>query len=198
MMPKLEPLIINPSIEGDKTVLTLGLARSGTSMLAAVIDALGCPMGDASDGHFERDQFKWDFNKLDHWQQTKEEITRLNNEHKTWGAKIRLDYVWLNRMIDQVRNPHIIIIFRDLAAILQRHISTKDKPVDEVMGWMIMQTGILWKFVGELRVPLMVVSCEKLRHTTGQIEPIKDFLGLDGNYLQASKRINKDGGYFGQ
>jgi len=41
-----------------KTVISVGLPRSGTSVTAAILDSVGVPMDESKDGHFERTAFK--------------------------------------------------------------------------------------------------------------------------------------------
>lgn len=200
-MNQTTPVTFNKPTKTPKTVLTLGMARSGTSMLAATLDALGVNMGgNGIDGHYERIEFKWDFTKDGNWGNTLGEIERLNKEYKMWGTKTRLSGI--RKMVTSVTDPCLIIMFRDLASILERHISYPDhRTIPQIMDWMRMQLGILWEWALS-DFPVMLVSCEKLRYDSLKtINSISDFLMLDDDPLkrnEALKRISKSGGYIRQ
>lgn len=195
-------VVFNTPTNQHKTVLLMGMARSGTSMLAAVLDALGVNMGgNGIDGHYEREEFKWDFDKgIDRWRTTCSEIERLNDEHKIWGSKIRLTGPWTDKIIKQVEKPCLIIIFRDLSAILSRHISQPDhRTVPQLMEWMIRQQQMIWNVARTTELPVMLVSCEKLRYDSMKtIDAINAFLMIGGNRNEAFQRISKKGGYLVQ
>src|SRR5262245_61820264 len=102
----------------EKTLLVTGLARSGTSMLAAVLQAAGIWLGDHvyepinEDAEITQMLQARDLTRLDAL------IERQNAAVPIWGFKMPdLHHFLQHDELERFRNPHLLIIYRDPVAV---------------------------------------------------------------------------------
>lgn len=181
ILPTLNP-VIEGKVKPNYTVLVAGLGRGGTSLTSAVIDALGVPMDGSEDGHFERSEFK-DFNGIN------ERIKYLNNEYKSWGTQVLINDI--SRVRKKVRNPVLILTFRDLIAVLQRRLSANDHEDDDIQKIVINEYRRFFTIVNQLPAPKMLLSYERLKYQSEEtIDHIMDYLKIQNpNKQKAMARI---------
>jgi len=183
-LPEVQPIIINKPIEGNKTIVVIGIGRSCTSLTAAVIDGLGVNMDGSYDGHFERLHFKdgdW----------TKETIKDLNDTYNNWGVQLMAVKIEIDLLLKQFRNPHLILVFRDIIANSQRLISSKDlnESAFFTMKHLIKEQNLLLHTaIGQY--PILYLSCERIRYEPKLIiDHLCDFIQIKGNKQKALDRI---------
>ncbi len=106
----------------EKTLLITGLARSGTSMLAALLEAAGIWLGDHvyepinEDAEITQMLQARDFTRLDAL------IERQNANTPIWGFKVPDLHLYMQHdELARFRNPHLIAIFRDPVAVAARN-----------------------------------------------------------------------------
>lgn len=117
-----------------KTVIVLGIARSGTSIVAGMLSLMGVnmhhddnPGPDNPGGGFEDSNFihltkllvkiKNDERIKELENQIKEIVTARNKEHEKdgiWGFKSALTYKCLDHFQKIINNPYYIIVYRDI------------------------------------------------------------------------------------
>src|SRR5688572_21236041 len=103
------------------TVIVVGLPRSGTSMIAAVLRALDVYIGTEIDGAvFEDRQFAAAL-ASGHPEELARLIDERNAAHAIWGFKRPEAYRQLELLIPLCRNPRVIVTFRDILAIALRN-----------------------------------------------------------------------------
>lgn len=115
-----------------KTVIVIGSARSGTSVLAGMLHYMGVNMNpkynphpDYPYGSFE-DEYMQDFtrilynkNKDPDYQYTEEDIDTIKemikerNESDVWGFKSTLTHYCLDAFMPYLRKPHIVSVSRN-------------------------------------------------------------------------------------
>jgi hypothetical protein len=105
-----------------KTIVILGVARSGTSMVAKVLEQLGVFMGQNRDqAVFEDVQIarilEGNFKK----QELLDLIEERNSKYDIWGFKRPGALNYITKYSSYFRNIHFIIPFRDILAIAQRN-----------------------------------------------------------------------------
>ncbi len=188
---------------GPKTVILAGLSRSGTSASAAALNGLGVHLGETHDGHFETVVFKTDPFDPGHWGWMQEYIDCANEEWLHWGTQTWLNPQHIARIAGAVRNPHLILVNRDPAAIIQRHAQTGEGEyggdLEALMFSVPRLQALLWAIAQTSTLPTMLLSFERLRVDTEQtIIDIADFLELsptDEQYETAQSSVNRKGGY---
>lgn len=202
------PLILNARQDApvERTLLLMGIDRGGTSAAAAVIDAAGVPIGTSNDGHFETNEFKTkDFKRnLDdpsRWKAMLAQIAAFNTQHAKWGAQIWNNPAMTGRIAAEVRNPHLLIVLRDVVAITERRLSLPDETATalELLDRMLAETHRLLVHLTTLPLPTMLVSFERLRIQPAEVVPhIADFMGIkltESLLQEAVARVNLKGGY---
>jgi hypothetical protein len=143
-----------------KTVVVLGLARSGTSVLAAILRALGVDMGSSLRdkanpyGSFEDRDFAQLHKKIfelaghkTYWRPPAlEEVLRLRDQcdpliHElvnsrtvpVWGWKHPRTILTLDLFLPHLENPHLVAIFRNPLGIAKSSVEhTKNYTADRV------------------------------------------------------------------
>ncbi len=196
------PLVFNirPDAPCERTLLMMGIGRGGTSATAAVIDAIGVPMG-ASTQPFETWEFKEDLNNPPKWKSMLAKIVDLNSRHPKWGAQVWNNPSSAARIAAEVRNPYLLIVFRDLVALTERLLSfpRETRSGKDILEQMFMETTRLLVHLTTMSMPIMVVSFERLRIQPAHIVPhIAAFMGMtppDALLQEAVSRVNLQGGY---
>lgn len=200
---KTGPLILNARQDTpvERTLLLMGIDRGGTSATAAVVDAIGVPMGTSNDGHFETSGFKRNLDDPSCWKAMLAQIAAFNTQHAKWGAQIWNNPATAGRIAAEVRNPHLLIVLRDVVAITERRLSLPDETAiaPKLLDWMLTETHQLLLHLTTLPLPTMLVSFERLRIQPAEVgSHIADFMGVEltGPLLQeAVDRVNLKGGY---
>lgn len=202
--PPLAPLVFNipEDMPAERTVLLIGNARGGTSATAAVIDALGVPVGEYGDGHFETTEFKLlDLHHSGNRERLLAKIAALNAQYAQWGAQIWDTPAMTSGIAAMVRSPCLLIVFRDLVATTQRRLSLPDElhTAKEVLDLRCKEMLRLLACLTVLPLPTMLVSFERLRIQTAEVvSHIAEFLGVSPAPVQlqeACDRVNLKGGY---
>ena len=180
------------SAPSEKTVVVLGPARSGTTMVAAVLQALGIPMGEKLGPVLEDVALSQAVEARDR-ARLQELVARRNAAHQVWGWKrpsaLELSDVWQ----DSFRNPYIIAVFRDPFAIANRNRISMLSDVFQNMERSIQQLGLLAGVVRRQQGPVLLCSYEKALVLPGTfVEAVDDFLDLRANdqWADAIHRIN--------
>jgi hypothetical protein len=162
------------------TVIVVGLARSGTSMVAALLKSLGVFMGKAIDNAVFEDREIAGALESGNIGLLRELIAARNAAHRIWGFKRPEAYRRLDLLCSLCRNPRIIVTFRDILAIsLRNNISMQTDPLTSLPG-LADQYGTLVSEIKRLSIPCLLVSYEKALQYPGETAAeIARFCGLD-------------------
>jgi hypothetical protein len=114
-----------------RTYVVLGVPRGGTSMCAGALRLAGIHMGAEITVNTNEDRdfvaHGGDIALFDHPEgqekylaQLREVIASRNGSHEVWGWKDPVSALYLDRILGDLRNPHLILIMRDSAAVAMR------------------------------------------------------------------------------
>jgi len=198
-------LVVNPQPPSPMmTIPIVGVPRGGTTMVAAVVHALGVDLGpakDLADHTFEDPMMSQsEFGlQLSH-------IAKRNHECKVWGWKNPNAVVSIRSMFFCLRNPRMIVVFRDIMATIESEmrfdvanniapLRTFHDLAKATMNW--------WndnmEFVTQTAFPVLLVSYERaLQMPELFVRDVATFLGITPDQdmvLEAMARINPHGGY---
>ena len=164
----------------SSTVIVVGIPRSGTSMVAAVLKALGVYIGDhIDDAVFEDREFAVALAAEDS-ERLLELIAARNQQHQIWGFKRPEAYRHLDRLCRSCRNPRVIITFRDILAISMRNsIAVQMDPL-KLLPRLAEEYRDLTAAISRVSVPCLLLSYEKaMQFPMETVQGISSFCGLD-------------------
>lgn len=184
-------LVLNaPSVPcREKTVVVLGAARGGTTMVASVLRSLGVFMGERlgpvlEDVALSRIVEARDADGL------KRIVEDRNGKYPVWGWKrpAALEYsdVWNGCL----RNLHVIAVFRDPFAIANRNRISMLSDVFHDMERSLRYFHKLADFLKTRDCPQLLCSYEKaLASPENFVRAVDEFLGLNAGPLRAGAAL---------
>jgi hypothetical protein len=98
----------------QKTVIVFGLGRGGTSAVAGVLRELGVVLPNAHPLKHEWSPVCCHANGCVDLASTLSNLHRFDNMHDVWGWKSPKDVFILNQIESYIRNPVLVIVFRNL------------------------------------------------------------------------------------
>jgi hypothetical protein len=163
-----------------KTLLITGLARSGTSMLAALLQAAGVWLGDHvyqpihEDAEITQMLRARDLYRLDAL------IRRQNAKTPVWGFKMPDLHQFLQHdELTRFRNPHLVAIFRDPVAVAVRNMVSEQAEGMSALLEAVAAMHSLAQFVRASRLPFLFLSYEKaLLFPRVFVDSVVDFCGI--------------------
>lgn len=163
----------------EKTVIVLGAARGGTTMVAAVLQALGVFMGEKLGPVLEDVALSQAVEARD-TARLAEIVASRNATHPVWGWKrpsaLEHSDVWQGRF----RNPYIIAVFRDPFAIANRNRISMLSDVFQNMERSVQHLGTLVNLLRQQKGPVLLLSYEKaLAFPETFVRAAEDFLDLN-------------------
>lgn len=179
--------ILNGSLLSEKkyTVIMSGLGRSGTSMVAKLVNSSGIHIGDRlAIGTYEDEDFSTVFRK-----QSKNGLISFindrNNKFDRWGAKLPSVDILNKKYLSHFRNPILIIIFRDVLAIAGRRQVSKGEDLISQMLQSSKEYQVLINKLRKLPYPCLLISYEKaLQNPNMLVDYIHKYLGLNPSLSQ--------------
>ncbi len=199
-------MCLNQGRGTDRSVMTVpitGVPRGGTTMVAAVVEALGINLGpreDLVEYHFEDQTMNSPYVEIQH-----KYLRQRNAHHKVWGWKDPAGVHSIKNIIYALRNPHTIVVFRDTLASIQGEMRfdkqyevDPQRPFHELAEATLTRWRDIWEFVTSIQVPIMLVSYERaVMRPKVFLNELSAFLGIDDveKTDKALSRIGKVGGY---
>jgi len=190
---------INLDRRGDPKQITVpitGVPRGGTTMVAVVVESLGVNLGP----HDEIQRFHHEDQTMHSpdWPTRYRYAVHRNERCDKWGWKDPTGTSSILQMMYMLRNPHVIVVFRDVLAIVQGEIrfdeTYKIPPrkmqalFADTMRWLSANV----EMVTSSSVPLLMVSYER-----AMVEPAKfvdevcKFLQLTTTPEQRSEALSR-------
>lgn len=180
-----------PASAGDipRTFIASGLGRAGTSMVAAMLAALGILSPDHSYSVTLEDR------ELLHLLITRdlpsltEAITARNQTSLVWGFKIPSIHGYLEvQQLRLFRNPHLLIVIRDPVAIANRHAISEQVAAAKAFLEAAQGQYDLAKFLEQAACPTLLASYEKgIRHSDALAQALARFCAIP---LDCDKRAS--------
>jgi hypothetical protein len=167
------------------TVMVVGVPRSGTSMVAAVLKALGVYIGDEIDNAVFEDREFAAALAAENSGRLHQLISARNDQHRFWGFKRPEAYRHLDQLCRSCRNPRVIVTFRDILAIsLRNNISMQMDPL-KLLPRLAEEYRELVATISGLSVPSLLLSYEKsLQFPTETVKEIVSFCNLEATPQQ--------------
>lgn len=195
-----QPEILDSATEQtQRTVAVLGLAWGGTSVVSAILDALGVYMGPSKDmkgsGTYENHEMRGS--------NRREEVERCNAEYDIWGWKNVPGWAVFSGLPDNIRNLHGIFVYRDAFAVAKRQKRSRpqhaDVPMPELLTGALDEYRKLTEVMAQQKMRRMVVSYQhSIQRPVALVQGICIFLGLSPTWEQvvdALQRVSAGGGY---
>jgi len=162
----------------EKTVIVLGAGRSGTSAVAGACRLLGVAMPNAHPLKHEWSPLAYSGDTIDR-NLTKRNIDKFDSELPIWGWKAPRDLFLLDQFISMVRNPHIIIVFRNLLDVMRSSARHEDCDLLATSKTIGLVYENICSFINLTCLPVALVSYEELRAAPGKtMRPLADWLGF--------------------
>ena len=174
----------------NRTYICFGVARGGTSAVAGTLQRLGVFMGDDLPNNYEDRRFGPGQSAA----QMRATITDRNTAHRVWGWKFPAAANYLEALHNSLRNPYLIVVFRDAAATMKAHVRWHNRDIQHAAHEVLMQQQKNWYLLERWRVPTLLISYEKallaprlfateLAQLTGQPTPKDQALAEIENFL---------------
>lgn len=172
-----------PHASGGRTFIVTGLHRSGTSLVAAVLQQAGIFMGDKINDFVFEDEDMLAALQADQAGSLARLIAERNANYGTWGFKAPLIYTSLRpEQLALFNNAHLIVPFRDIASIAVRNSLSEYKQAMTALRDAVSQLDAMVAFLGSISAPSLLFSYEKALIFPGDfIETLTQFCGLPGN-----------------
>jgi hypothetical protein len=107
----------------EKTLVVLGCPKGGTSLVSGVLHRLGVHMGSNLDAKYEDP----DFHPSLPVDQIKNMIKERNKDYSLWGWKRPNTIAYLHSVFNILRNPHLVIVYRNPLTVAQSSTSRQRK-----------------------------------------------------------------------
>lgn len=162
----------------QKTIIVVGVARGGTSIVSGVLNHLGVFMGNAQAPVYEDLRLSLAFEK-----QSKEKfetvIDDYNKQHGVWAWKRPSTLHALAKIARKVRNPHFVFVFRDMLSIANRNIISMHKDIAWGLKSALDDYSKIVKFINKSKYPALLISSEKaVKYKNDYIEALACFVGV--------------------
>jgi hypothetical protein len=147
----------NGQLQTRRTYICFGVARGGTSAVAGTMQRLGVFMGQDLPNNYEDPCFGPGIPPA----KMRETIDLRNQQHDVWGWKFPAAASYLEHLFENVRNPYLVAVFRDVAATMKGHVRWHSRDVIHAAQEVLLQQQKNWFLIERWRVPTLLVSYEK-------------------------------------
>lgn len=172
--------VINPQpmTDAPRTVVVLGCARSGTSMVAGALHKLGVSVGRRhDDATFEDIDLSNAFEK-DNIVEAETIISEYNEQHNIWAWKRPALLNYFDKTQGKLRNPYYVAVFKDIFSIANRNRISMEVDVLHNMSSVIQDHLKLLEILKSLDTPCLMLSNEKvLQNKEEAVTALSDFVG---------------------
>lgn len=193
-------IVSNVNRTVKKTVVVMGVARSGTSMTAQVLHDLGVEMGKKHNGIYIERKDVTDLLENGRLEDFESLVTYQNNHYPIWGWKRPKSIEYVELFENRIRNPHYIIPFRDYVSIAVRNKMAIDLDAQKnVIDTHINRYSKIVEFIKVNKKPILLFSYEKaVQYPYNFASQVAKFIGISDKerIKKAAKSINaKDNAY---
>lgn len=192
----------NTGQDKTRTVVIAGIPRGGTTMVAAAVEALGVYLGPEED--LRNFTFEDQVMNRPYLNEQHDRIKQNDSNHDVWGWKDPGAIHPLNELGHALRNPRVIVVFRDMLASIQGELRFDQehelsRPVNDLIDNTLDRYEKNWTFIKRTRLPMLLVSYERaINDKGGFVTSLINFIGINPSEAQkrtAMDRISSSGGY---
>lgn len=163
----------------ESTIIVTGPARSGTSMISAMLIELGLFMGSKIDGAVYEDNEIGRALEAGDFAAIAEISAQRTQKFGRWGFKRPLAHRAMSQLFDICPNPRLIILFRDILAIAIRNNIAVQSDVLGAAEKAASEYGNILQSLSELPYPALLLSYEKcLAFPDRLVSQLIEFSGL--------------------
>lgn len=168
----------------EKTVIILGVARGGTSMVAGALNKLGVYMGDAiNEVVFEDLTLSRAVERRDELQ-VRAIIDDRNKRFRVWGWKRPSSIDYISDLESEFRNPVYVVVFRDIFSIANRNRLSMSIDVVSNMRRSLGEYLKIIEFLEKSTAPCILVSYDKaITNKEGFVRHLARFVGITNEAL---------------
>lgn len=175
--------------EETKTIIVVGVARGGTSVVAGTLHALGVFMGEVHSPVFEDLRLSLAFEKQSK-ESFKSVVEAYNQKSNAWAWKRPSSLNSLNTIAKTVRNPYFIFVFRDFVSISNRNTLSMQQGFKEGLVNALEDYTKIVKFIKKTNYPSLFVSSEKaVSNKENFVEAVSEFCQLTPTQQQKNKAL---------
>jgi hypothetical protein len=180
----------SPDNTSPRTLITVGVARGGTSLVAGSLHHLGVFHGDQSyppvfedlrlSGAFEGGSAE----------KPAAVISDYNSRQEIWGWKRPSNLHYLGRLDRMLRNPLYIVIFKDVFSIANRNRISMGVDIAANLAAALDQYSVITDFIATSRSAKLLVSYDKaIADSDFFLDALCDFSGIQpaSDQLKAAK-----------
>ncbi len=166
-----------------RTFICMGTPRGGTSMVAGVMAACGIFMGNDLPQNIEDPEFNRDAHRNISAEAFRNRLPAViqsrNREHSVWGWKYPRAGSYLEDIISNIRNPHLIIVFRDpVPATMRAEPEDDTAALKDLRNRLRLELSNL-RLARSFKKPALMVSYERsIRNPHGFITQLTGFLNV--------------------
>lgn len=161
-----------PGVKEPPTVVVFGVPRGGTTMVAGIVQRCGVDLGSKLPINLEDQAFVG--KGIDKMVATIRERDSLD---RIWGWKYPRASGYLCELEPHLRNPHYIVVWRDIFANSYRGLKKGSEMID-ALKWAHKIQAQNIKVLEALKGPKLLISYEKaLLNPVGLSESIMNFVG---------------------
>jgi hypothetical protein len=164
--------IVNPATaDAAKTIVVFGLGRGGTSAIAGILRILGMAVLEATHPlKHESSPIVYEGDVVDR-DKTRLRIAEMNDRHSVWGWKSPRDIFQITKFNSLLRNPHYIVILRNVFDVCASTKRYEGLPFEATMPDVAAAFSEIAHFVKNSTEPLALMSFGEL--TSNPAETIK-------------------------
>jgi hypothetical protein len=181
---------LNSQDFAPKTIIVLGVARGGTSMVAKTLHLAGVSMNSNVVTYEDLDLG----NAIE--QDDKETVLKLidtRNKSLVWGFKRPNSISNLHKYINFFEKPVFVTVFRDILATAKRNQLSMNWTLETALTEAIEKNSALVKFIESQNTPNLLVSYEKvIQNPSRFVTSLLDFCKLkaDNQLLVSNIKAN--------
>lgn len=166
--------------QGEKTIIILGVARGGTSMVAGVLRQLGVFLGDKAAAPVFEDVRLAEAIEAKDPAASQAIASAYDSEHPVWAFKRPGLIEHLSWAPAIFRHPIYVVIFRDVLAIANRNALSMRIDALKSMKQSLRQYDAVRDFVSNISAPALLISNEKaLIHPMAFVTELVEWAGLE-------------------
>jgi len=164
-----------PNHETPKTIVIMGVARGGTSLVAGTVRELGINLGVRLGENHEDPQFLT--KDLD---QLRKVIAKRNEKLSTWGWKMPHSIDYIAELQHDLRNPHFIFVWRNTLAAAISQTRHSDADIHAGLNFAVQRLADMKAAVDKVEYPTLLINYEQaIANKDAFIDTLAEFLDIE-------------------